>query len=188
MNGQNRPLIKPKRRLVSYNEVSIYNWVASAAAGGRLLNFVRGMAMENYSYLISSPQSTARREGTVCANCKTTQTTLWRRNSNGEPVCNACGLYYKLHSVSRFCHQCLSGLCRPATVRFWCGVGRRASPGSMDFFDFEDDSRLAIRPKSMGAPSAPSFARLCPQSDKDLPSSWPVRRPLSGLPLLSDSP
>lgn len=125
MNGQNRPLIKPKRRLVSYNEVSIYNWVASAAAGGRLLNFVRGMAMENYSYLISSPQSTARREGTVCANCKTTQTTLWRRNSNGEPVCNACGLYYKLHSVSRFCHQCLSGLCRPATVRFWCGVGRR---------------------------------------------------------------
>ena len=55
MNGQNRPLIKPKRRLVSYNEVSIYNWVASAAAGGRLLNFVRGMAMENYSYLISSP-------------------------------------------------------------------------------------------------------------------------------------
>ena len=25
MNGQNRPLIKPKRRLVSYNEVTIYN-------------------------------------------------------------------------------------------------------------------------------------------------------------------
>ena len=25
MNGQNRPLIKPKRRLVSYNEVSICN-------------------------------------------------------------------------------------------------------------------------------------------------------------------
>lgn len=44
-------------------------------------------------------QSTARREGTSCANCKTTQTTLWRRNPNGEPVCNACGLYYKLHNV-----------------------------------------------------------------------------------------
>jgi hypothetical protein len=27
-------------------------------------------------------------------------TTLWRRNHNGEPVCNACGLYYKLHNVS----------------------------------------------------------------------------------------
>ncbi len=49
----------------------------------------------------SQQQSAARREGTSCANCKTTQTTLWRRNQNGEPVCNACGLYYKLHNVSR---------------------------------------------------------------------------------------
>ena len=31
MNGQNRPLIKPKRRLVSSNEVSIYNWGGAAA-------------------------------------------------------------------------------------------------------------------------------------------------------------
>merc|ERR1711911_357348 len=63
MNGQNRPLIKPKRRL--------------------------------------DLQSAARRAGTTCANCKTTMTTLWRRNHNGEPVCNACGLYYKLHNVNR---------------------------------------------------------------------------------------
>ncbi|XP_070559039.1 GATA-binding factor 2-like isoform X2 [Ptychodera flava] len=60
MNGQNRPLIKPKRRL-----------------------------------------SAARRAGTSCANCQGTQTTLWRRNANGDPVCNACGLYYKLHGVNR---------------------------------------------------------------------------------------
>ncbi|XP_016115074.1 GATA-binding factor 2-like isoform X1 [Sinocyclocheilus grahami] len=59
MNGQNRPLIKPKRRL-----------------------------------------SAARRAGTCCSNCQTTTTTLWRRNGNGDPVCNACGLYYKLHNVS----------------------------------------------------------------------------------------
>ncbi|KAJ9589635.1 hypothetical protein L9F63_017160, partial [Diploptera punctata] len=44
-------------------------------------------------------KSAARRAGTSCANCKTTTTTLWRRNQNGEPVCNACGLYYKLHNV-----------------------------------------------------------------------------------------
>ena len=36
----------------------------------------------------------------VCANCRVTITTMWRRNANGEPVCNACGLYYKLHRVS----------------------------------------------------------------------------------------
>lgn len=45
-------------------------------------------------------QSAARRAGTSCANCQTTTTTLWRRNANGDPVCNACGLYYKLHNVS----------------------------------------------------------------------------------------
>lgn len=64
MNGNNRPLIKPKKRL----------------------------------------QTTTRRTGTSCANCKGTTTTLWRRNANGEPVCNACGLYYKLHNVSRSLH------------------------------------------------------------------------------------
>ncbi|GAA6078496.1 endothelial transcription factor GATA-2b isoform X1, partial [Tachysurus ichikawai] len=45
--------------------------------------------------------SAARRAGTCCANCHTGTTTLWRRNSNGEPVCNACGLYYKLHNMNR---------------------------------------------------------------------------------------
>ncbi|XP_010899291.3 GATA-binding factor 1-A isoform X2 [Esox lucius] len=60
MNGQNRPLIRPKKRLV-----------------------------------------VSKRAGTLCANCHTTTTTLWRRNACGEPVCNACGLYYKLHNVNR---------------------------------------------------------------------------------------
>ncbi|XP_037535211.1 GATA binding protein 1a [Nematolebias whitei] len=60
MNGQNRPLIRPKKRLI-----------------------------------------VSKRAGTVCANCHTSTTTLWRRNTNGEPVCNACGLYFKLHNVNR---------------------------------------------------------------------------------------
>ncbi|XP_033727438.1 nitrogen catabolic enzyme regulatory protein-like [Pecten maximus] len=41
------------------------------------------------------------RMGLACVNCGTTTTTLWRRNGEGEPVCNACGLYYKLHQVNR---------------------------------------------------------------------------------------
>ncbi|CAG2171408.1 unnamed protein product, partial [Oppiella nova] len=43
----------------------------------------------------------SRRSGLSCSNCSTTNTSLWRRNGLGEPVCNACGLYYKLHSVNR---------------------------------------------------------------------------------------
>jgi GATA-binding protein, other eukaryote len=37
----------------------------------------------------------------VCANCSTTTTPLWRRDEEGNTICNACGLYYKLHNVQR---------------------------------------------------------------------------------------
>ncbi|KAI9483118.1 MAG: hypothetical protein EXX96DRAFT_556943 [Benjaminiella poitrasii] len=37
----------------------------------------------------------------ICANCQTTTTPLWRRDESGRPICNACGLYFKLHSVHR---------------------------------------------------------------------------------------
>ncbi|XP_044124221.1 erythroid transcription factor isoform X2 [Bufo gargarizans] len=60
MNGQNRPLIRPKKRLI-----------------------------------------VSKRAGTQCSNCHTSTTTLWRRNMSGDPVCNACGLYFKLHNVNR---------------------------------------------------------------------------------------
>lgn len=49
---------------------------------------------------VPRPQSSSRRAGLCCTNCHTTTTTLWRRNADGEPVCNACGLYMKLHGVS----------------------------------------------------------------------------------------
>uniref|UniRef100_A0A915E1M7 GATA-type domain-containing protein n=1 Tax=Ditylenchus dipsaci TaxID=166011 RepID=A0A915E1M7_9BILA len=55
------------------------------ALGGKILNMA----------------NTQKRTGVVCVNCKTTVTTLWRRNNSQEPVCNACGLYFKLHAVAR---------------------------------------------------------------------------------------
>lgn len=36
---------------------------------------------------------------TRCANCQTVKTTAWRRDQRGRLVCNACGLYYRLHKV-----------------------------------------------------------------------------------------
>lgn len=49
----------------------------------------------------SRPSTVAKKSDTTCSNCGTPTTTIWRRNPKGEMVCNACGLYYKLHQVDR---------------------------------------------------------------------------------------
>ncbi|CAN7988190.1 unnamed protein product [Ixodes hexagonus] len=53
--------------------------------------------------IIKTPRrlSASRRVGLTCSNCETSTTSLWRRNNVGEPVCNACGLYFRLHGVNR---------------------------------------------------------------------------------------
>ncbi|KJH44834.1 GATA zinc finger [Dictyocaulus viviparus] len=40
-----------------------------------------------------------------CSNCMTTKTTAWRRDMAGKLVCNACGLYYRLHRTHRPVHM-----------------------------------------------------------------------------------
>ncbi|KAF9990246.1 putative electron transfer flavoprotein subunit [Mortierella antarctica] len=36
-----------------------------------------------------------------CANCGQTQTPLWRKDAKGQSICNACGLYARLHHRDR---------------------------------------------------------------------------------------
>ncbi|KAF9977593.1 hypothetical protein BGZ73_005576 [Actinomortierella ambigua] len=49
----------------------------------------------------ASPPVMTAKQGIECANCSQTQTPLWRKNEHGEPICNACGLYAKLHNRDR---------------------------------------------------------------------------------------
>lgn len=54
----------------------------------------------------SSPGGSRNSDGsaagpTTCSNCFTQTTPLWRRNAEGQPLCNACGLFLKLHGVVR---------------------------------------------------------------------------------------
>ncbi len=105
MNGQNRPLIRPKKRLVRPTETHTDKpfWLASEKVTIFVYEMFNNLSLMNSlkTLMISLLcQIVSKRAGTLCANCHTSTTTLWRRNASGEPVCNACGLYFKLHNVS----------------------------------------------------------------------------------------
>ncbi|KZF23425.1 putative GATA transcription factor [Xylona heveae TC161] len=55
------------------------------------------------TYATSSPAATAAQGNTppICQNCTTSTTPLWRRDEMGSVLCNACGLFLKLHGRPR---------------------------------------------------------------------------------------
>lgn len=45
--------------------------------------------------------ATAAPKATECTNCHTKTTPLWRKDPQGNTLCNACGLFLKLHGTTR---------------------------------------------------------------------------------------
>ena len=58
-----------------------------------------------HSKLVIGPDTSFSRlvigPDTRCSNCSTCVTSLWRKSVSGSTVCNACGLYYKIHGQDR---------------------------------------------------------------------------------------
>ncbi|KAG2221189.1 hypothetical protein INT45_000229 [Circinella minor] len=97
-----------------------------------------------------------------CANCLQTNTPLWRKNERGESVCNACGLYAKLHHRDR-----------PRTMHKQ-KVQKRRRGWSGD--DCGEDSL------------SPSFDHLNKMARLDPPNSLPTPPPPIGLDIEKELP
>jgi ribosomal protein L37AE/L43A len=65
------------------------------------LSELSGVKGPPWSVFKKQPSLAAKRMDLCCTNCGTKTTTIWRRNADGDMVCNACGLYFKLHGVNR---------------------------------------------------------------------------------------
>ncbi|KAM3727340.1 Transcription factor [Dirofilaria immitis] len=90
------PFLNSPCGVVDGNEQTLINGQQQSARSNSAGNRNRQQQRKN-----QAQHSSQRRQGLICANCRGTNTTLWRRDADGHPVCNACGLYYKLHQVQR---------------------------------------------------------------------------------------
>jgi hypothetical protein len=104
--------------------------------------------------------------GQECANCHQTQTPLWRKNERGEPVCNACGLYAKLHNRDR-----------PAEMRKTTIQRRRRdwNAEEEDDQDLEQEQQVTLSEDTVMTPVSPSNEVPC------TPALSPSNSPLAGL-------
>ncbi|KAJ3860422.1 hypothetical protein EV359DRAFT_49129 [Lentinula novae-zelandiae] len=73
----------------------------AGAGGGGGFGSVSAYRLHAFHPFLTDPFQFFLRATAQCYNCHTTATPLWRKDDEGKTVCNACGLYYKLHGSAR---------------------------------------------------------------------------------------
>ncbi|OMJ30037.1 Transcription factor elt-1 [Smittium culicis] len=117
----------------------------------------------------------------VCSNCKTTKTPLWRRDEEGNPLCNACGLYYKLHKEKR-----------PISLKTDIIKKRHRAENNLPQLNVKKPDRKNV-PLSLSSSnkSSPEKSSITPSSSINIPafdSPFANDKPLiSPKPILSNS-
>ena len=67
-----------------------------------MIRQVSSSSLTNYKRCTNSSTAELPKTAPVqCCNCKTFKTPLWRRDPQGNTLCNACGLFQKLHGTMR---------------------------------------------------------------------------------------
>ncbi|KAI8642659.1 hypothetical protein BD408DRAFT_416305 [Parasitella parasitica] len=84
---------------MTHNTINAADALAGTCPGGGQCNGTGGSPSCEGCPAFNQHQ--VNRHALICANCRTTTTPLWRRDEEGNTICNACGLYYKLHNVHR---------------------------------------------------------------------------------------
>ncbi|CAG8459982.1 7914_t:CDS:2 [Paraglomus brasilianum] len=103
-----------------------------------------------------------------CINCGQTQTPLWRKNEKGQPLCNACGLYAKMHNRDR-----------PLAMRKSKIQRRRRDWGAAYPSDTNGNSLIEASGSDESFSSSPQSPSLSPMQGI---TSSPNQRPIMPLP------
>ena len=82
------------------------SFLPSPVSGG-LTNFSGWFQPEQTAIPVASTVKVVRKG--VCTNCQTSSTSTWRKDSEGRPLCNACGLYLRIHKINRPAEWARSG-------------------------------------------------------------------------------
>ncbi|KAB2572487.1 putative gata transcription factor protein [Lasiodiplodia theobromae] len=80
---------------------SLASLAGSATSSPSISSRPPNAVSHSMTYATSAPATSGGQNPPICQNCTTSTTPLWRRDEVGSVLCNACGLFLKLHGRPR---------------------------------------------------------------------------------------